>query len=167
MKNSTKKYLNASGFTASELLVVCAILAILAAIAIPAFSMWMPQFRLKQAARDLYSTMQSMKMTAVKNNQSTSVAFSTSPHQYQCEYSISGVTVTKTVVLADYGSGVKFDDPGHSLTFTASPITFDGRGFCTTGDIYLSNQNNSGYFLVKLLPSGSIDLQEHDGTGFH
>jgi type IV fimbrial biogenesis protein FimT len=162
MSRSAGSEMNESGFTATELLVSVAILIILAAIAIPAFSMWMPQFRLKQAARDLYSTMQSMKMTAVKNNENTSVVFSTAPDQYQ--YTLSGVS--KTVVLSDYGSGVKFDDPGHTLTFSTSPVTFDGRGFCNSADIYLSNQNNSGYFLVKLLPSGAIDLQEYQGGIF-
>ena len=78
MKHRDKRLFRDSGFTLTELMVVIAVLAILSAIAVPAFSTWMPQYRLKQAARDLYSNMQQMKMTAVKNNTSTNLVFSTS-----------------------------------------------------------------------------------------
>jgi type IV fimbrial biogenesis protein FimT len=164
MRKSTRKYLGSSGFTMTELLIVSIILVILATIAIPAFSRWLPQYRLKQAARDLYSTMQSMKMAAVKNNQTTDIVFSTAPHQYQ--YALLGVN--KTVVLSDYGSGVKFEDQGHAMTFTASPLTFDGRGFgVNIGDVYLSNDNNTDYYKVVLGPTGAISLQKWNGSAYN
>jgi type IV fimbrial biogenesis protein FimT len=60
---STKN--NSIGFTLIELLVVIGMMAALALIAIPAFSAWMPEYRLKQAARELYSNIQRAKMGAV------------------------------------------------------------------------------------------------------
>ena len=66
---------NSVGFTLIELLVVIAMLAVLGLIAIPAFSAWMPEYRLKQAARELYSNLQRAKMGAVRANESWGVCF--------------------------------------------------------------------------------------------
>ncbi|MDD5207578.1 MAG: GspH/FimT family pseudopilin [Desulfobacterales bacterium] len=164
MRTRKKHRLNSSGFTFTELIVVIAVIAILSAITVSVFSRWLPQYRLKQAARDLYSTMQSVKMAAIKTNQSADIDFSTAPsHQYQ--YSISGVT--KTVLLSEYGSGVKFQDEGGALTFTASPITFDGRGFGqNVGNVYLSNESNTDYYLVTLSTAGAVSLQKWDGAAY-
>ncbi|MBW1855440.1 MAG: GspH/FimT family protein [Deltaproteobacteria bacterium] len=145
---------NESGFSVVELLTTIAIIAILAAIAIPAFSGWIPRYRLKMAARDLYSNMQLAKLTAVRQNQDCSITFSTSPDNYAVSL------INKTVVLGDYGSGVKFDDPTHSLTFATSPLTFNPRGLSNSGYVYLSNEKNSAYYRVGPLSSGAIILQK-------
>lgn len=164
MRDHAKRHFRDSGFTLTELLAVIAVMAILSIIAVPAFSRWMPQYRLKQASRDLYSAMQLMKMTAVKNNQTANIIFSTSPHQYQ--FGISGVT--KTVTLNDYGSGVKFQDYSHTATFGTSPLTFDGRGFPNSAFLaYLSNEGNTDYYCVSLATSGAISLLKHNGTAYN
>jgi len=79
---STKN--NSIGFTLIELLVVIAMLAVLGLIAIPAFSAWMPEYRLKQAARELYSNLQRAKMGAVRANEPWGVWFdnSVTPGRY-------------------------------------------------------------------------------------
>ena len=143
-----------SGFSLVELLTTIAIIAVLAAIAIPAFSGWIPNYRLKMAARDLYSNMQLAKLTAVRNNQNCSITLSTSPDRYTVSL------INKTVVLGDYGSGVKFDDPTHLLTFKKSPLTFNPRGMSNSGYVYLSNEKNSAYYRVSPISSGAIILQK-------
>jgi len=57
-----------SGFTLIELVVVIAVLGILTAVGVPNFLSWLPKYRLKTAARDLYSNMQLAKLSAIKNN---------------------------------------------------------------------------------------------------
>ena len=58
-----------------EVLLVIGILGILAALAIPGYSAWLPNYRLKAAARDLVSNFQFAKMGAVKQNKIWAVVF--------------------------------------------------------------------------------------------
>ena len=68
---------NEQGFTATELIVVMAIIAVLVAIAIPSFSTMVPNYRLKAAARNLYSDMQKARLQAIKENTLIGVSFTT------------------------------------------------------------------------------------------
>jgi len=63
------------GFTLVEVVVTIAIIAILAAVATPVILRWLPDYRLRMAARDLFSNMQLAKMTAVKSNTNVAVVF--------------------------------------------------------------------------------------------
>ncbi len=64
-----------SGFTVVELLVTVAIIALVAAIAVPDFIGWLPDYRLRSATRDLFSNFQKAKLTAIKRNVNTAVCF--------------------------------------------------------------------------------------------
>lgn len=166
MKKTVRGSINQSGFTIMELMVVMAVIGILAATAIPSFSVWLPSWRLKTAARELYSNMQLMRLTAVKENTTRSISFSTGtgPAEHSYQFFLSGAT--KTVTLSDYGSGVKFDDPTHSKTYETSPLTFDSRGTSISGYVYLSNQKNSAYFRISPLASGALSMQTWSGSAW-
>ena len=68
---------NEQGFTATELIVVMAIIAVLVAVAIPSFSTLVPNYRLKAAARNLYSDMQKARLQAIKENTFVCLTFTT------------------------------------------------------------------------------------------
>lgn len=64
-----------SGFTLIEVLMTMVVLGILAALAIPAFSSWVPSYQLKAAAREFYSHCQLAKLTAIKRNRDCTITF--------------------------------------------------------------------------------------------
>lgn len=166
----------ASGFTIIEVLVVMIIMAILASLAIPGFSRWLPNYRLKGAARDLYSSLQLAKSGAIKDRADWAVVFpGGNTYQVVARYGSDNV-LHKTVNLPDYGSNVSFgpgnattDVEGGSITAVpASPVVFSSRGFTTNETVvfaYLKNSKNTS-FAVGTWASGAVVLRKWNGSGW-
>lgn len=151
-----------SGFTIIEVIVTCVIIAILSTITIAGFSVWLPRYRLSTAARELYSTMQQVKITAIKQGKSCSITFQASPE----EQYVAPALNNKTVKLSEYAGGVIYGKaPGDTTAYTAypaSPITMNARGLpVPTAEyrVYLTNQKASNYYMVSLGPSGVLSLK--------
>ena len=144
------------GYTLVELIVACFIVIVLGTIATAGFTVWLPNYNLKSAARDLYSNMQQVKMAAIKNNGNCTITFTTAPDQYVT------TGVTKIVTLSEYGSGVKYQGPGGETYTLGGVLTFNSRGMCTPAlfDVYLSNLDNTAYYRVEALSSGVIKFDK-------
>jgi prepilin-type N-terminal cleavage/methylation domain-containing protein len=177
-----------SGVTLIEILVVMVILAALAAFAIPTFAVWLPNYRLKSAARDLYSNFQMAKMGAVNNNRDWAVIFdnTSSPGRYSIvsgrgengawDVPVSDEPIEKTVELAGY-KGVRFGhgdagEPvpvggafGDEITFGDYVAVFNPRGTGNDGYVYLQNEKNTAYAVGKR-SSGVILLRKWTGSGW-
>mgnify|MGYP001210699674 CR=1 FL=1 len=145
---------NRSGFTLMEVMVTSIILILFGAIVFNGFKTAVPAYRLKAAARELYSNLHRTKMIAIKNNTKCTVSYSTDPDQYY----LSGVT--KTVTLRDYGGGIRFLGP-QGQTFSVSTITFNSRGTCNAGYAYLTDEKNSAFYRVGPWSTGIIQLQTY------
>jgi prepilin-type N-terminal cleavage/methylation domain-containing protein len=184
------------GFTLLELMVTIVILCVLLGLAIPGFSRWVPNYRLRGAARDIYSNLQLAKMTAVKDRKRCRVSFDVANSRYQLISVSSGpngtfgdgddVTLTlKTVNFSEYGSGVGY---GHGsatagvggagfdngVTLDEDGIVFDSRGMvfrpsgpAASADGYVYLQNNkNGAYAVGVLTSGVILIRRWTGSAW-
>lgn len=148
------------GFTIVELLVAMVILAVLAAIAIPGFARWLPNYRLRQAARDMFSNFQLAKLTAIRRGSNCTVTFNQpiggQTYDYvvyvdsdnDLEYDAGEQVITK-VLWTDYkgvdDSGLTFannDDGLPSIAFRSNGLTRNNAGGFGAGTVSLVNQNN-------------------------
>ncbi len=185
-------WLSESGITLVEVIIVFGLLAVIATFAYPNFKNWLPDYRLKGAARDLYSNMQLVRMNAVKQNKNWAIVFDVANNKYYlCSDSgpdgkwsnISDNTVFQTINLSNYESGISYGHGNATTNATASGGTFPPddvsfnngtgdpnvavftpKGFCVGGGYcYLSNVNNTAY-AVGAQTSGVIVLKRWNGT---
>jgi prepilin-type N-terminal cleavage/methylation domain-containing protein len=158
-----------SGLTLMELLVAMAMVVVLANIGGPRFKDWLESYRLRNAARDLYSNMQLTKLGAIKANDDWAIIFdnSVTPGRYFVCSDDGGDgwdgpplvggndSLVKEGRLQGYACGIDYGHgnattnatfaggafPGDDIGYNANVLVFDFRGMCNTGYVYL--QNNS------------------------
>ena len=90
-----------SGVTLIELLIIIVVLSIMAGIAIPAFSNWLPDYRLRAAAQELYADMHLTKMMAIKENKSYRLVFTSGDDDFYIIERPDG-SVEKTINLNNH-----------------------------------------------------------------
>ena len=164
---------NKSGFTLVELLVVIGLITVVAAIAVPNIISWLPGYRLRAAANDLFSNFQYAKIGSVKSNNDWAVVFNTGSDSYSIRSDYLGTddTVEKTVNLSDYKSGVGFGHgnattsvpggafPGDDVSYTTPDniAIFNPRSTVDNlGYVYLSNDAGAAWAVGTPTIAGSI-----------
>jgi Tfp pilus assembly protein FimT len=173
----------AKGFTLIELLGTFVILGIMLLIAVPAFSTWLPNYRLRSAARDVYSNMQLAKLGAVKENTTWRIVFDTGAGSYSIwspgpngnwdGYAGDDEQV-RTVDLSSYQSGIGYGHgnatkdattaggalPGDNVSYDppANVEVFNSRGTCTAGYVYLENDKGITTYAIGTRSNGIIRL---------
>jgi Tfp pilus assembly protein FimT len=134
-------------------IVVVAIIGIIAAIGIPGFSRWLPNYRLRLAAQELLSSLQLAKTTAIKRNTNCTVIFSVpSINKYingdkdciyiifldpnrNLEYNTGVDEVIRIRKWTDYNNDVLFDTDGgtQGTDFDANDDNFPAISFRSNG----------------------------------
>jgi prepilin-type N-terminal cleavage/methylation domain-containing protein len=177
-----------AGFTKLELLVVILILGIFSSLAIPGFSNWLHSYRLKGAARDLYSSLHIAKSRAIRERGECAVEFNAAGNSYQVVsggpdrlYSTAGDNVIlMTVSLDDYGSSLRYGAGGatrkvgqnelikDSVSFPGDRVVFNSRGMPTGtfgGYAYITNDRDA-CFAVGTWSSGIVVLRRWNGSAW-
>ncbi len=180
-----------AGFTLIELITILVILAVLASIAIPTFSVWLPSFRLRGAARDLYSSLQMAKLGAVKHNKQWAVVFDQGSDKYYVCSDDNGDgwdgpaamggndTVEKTVNLGvgdyediNFGHATLNTDilgnvftGGDDIYYANDFVVFNPRGTSEKGYVYLQNSKDTVYG-IGTRPGGVIHLRKWTGSAW-
>ncbi len=183
-----------AGFSLLELMVTLVVAGIMAAIAIPNFMNWLPNIRLKSAARDLFSNMQNARMMAIKENKNIRIQFdnSVSPGFYYFDLDEDGVHDPGEFRqdLAEYGKNVDYgfgnatenwngtslgNDENRpedkTITFSSGSTDSDAADFNAKGLLV----GNSGYvyihfdgkpisYAVGALTSGAMKLRKWTGS---
>ena len=173
-----------SGFTVVELVVVLTIIVLLAAITVPAATVWLPNYYLRKAAMDIFSNIQYAKTEAVRLDSPYAVVFDPGNDSFSL---VSGPgangifgtgnddDVVHTINLSGYGKNiafgtgnatVNFDDgdtafPGGAVSFTNNAVVFDSRGMCNSGSVYLQNPDRA--YAVGTLMSGVLRIASWGG----
>jgi type IV fimbrial biogenesis protein FimT len=160
------------GFTMVELMVVIGIIAILATIAVPNIISWLPNYRVKAAARDMVSNFQKARMEAVKTNTDVIITFTTGA------YAPSGQVGSYQIIVDDDGNGTftagvdreltQVNMPRNVSLYSANNTTFTGdtTGFNSRalpwksrlGSVKIRN-NKSRYYKASLSFAGNVKLR--------
>ena len=132
-----------------EMLVVIAVLAIMAAIAIPSFMALLPGMRLNGAARQVAGDLMAARMKAVKLNQRTKVYFDNGSQYRICDDADNDGTVADgegdDVVIRNIQSNY------HDVVFTsATDPVFSPRGTATNRTIALQNSSGSKSITISI-----------------
>ena len=166
------------GFTLLEVMITVIILGVLSSIAVPAFLVWLPDYRLRSAASDLYSNMQLAKMMAIGSNKKCWMIFDPDGSG---SYEIRGPdgTPEKRVDFLDYDPdgniGYGRGNATRNATTSGGPIqedfisyrynkaTFNPCGMGSFGYVYLSNDRGTAY-AVGTWFAGVIVLKKWNDT---
>ena len=84
MNRKRRKYglMSRKGFSLIEVMITLTVLGIVAAVSAPAFMSLAPNMALKDAAAELYGTLQQAKVLAIRNNRTITVRFDTPGFYY-------------------------------------------------------------------------------------
>jgi prepilin-type N-terminal cleavage/methylation domain-containing protein len=139
---------NNSGFSIMEMMVVVGIFAILAAVAVPGFISWFPNYKLRSGAEEIQSTLQLARLTAIKRNKTAIVSFNTGNETYTASVG------AQTFRSGRMPAGINID----SVSGTGF-VQFDSQGFAASSmNIVVKNrQNKSKTVSVKLTGNSRIN----------
>ena len=167
-----------------ELLVIFVIVGILVTISIPGFSNLLPNYRLRSAARDLFSNFQLAKFTSIKRNSYCAVTFGQDIGGTTYNYIVyvdsnsdlvydAGEDIVTKVLFSERYPGVSFDTsqgggdgltfppnavPLPSIAFTPNGLPRDNAGNPGAGTAFFINTRNRTATVVVTI-SGNITAQ--------
>ncbi|MBN2061867.1 MAG: prepilin-type N-terminal cleavage/methylation domain-containing protein [Deltaproteobacteria bacterium] len=168
------------GFTLLELIITIAILGIIAGVSVPLFSTWLPDYRLKSAAMELFLNIKLAKAMAIKSNCRYRVVFDIGATG---SYSIQGMDGKKERVVdfsrydpggnIGYGCGKAFKNatvtggplPPDFISYVSNSATFNPRHMGSAGYVYLTNSKGTAYAVGTWLSGNAVIKKWNEENG--
>ena len=162
---------NDAGFSLIELMVVCGLFIILAAIAAPASTDWLANYRLKVGASDVYAALQLARSTALKENNDVVVWFDVNNDTYRLYEDEDGDrnqdAGDKTIKDGTIEDGV--DMYNTSFSSWSNQTYFNSRGIAEGGWGYVFLQSDTDkYKRITLWTTGNLKIEtSSDGSSWN
>jgi len=152
--------MNRRGVTLIELVIVMIIIAILAALSVPSFGVWMAHYRLRTAARDVVTVMRTAQMRAVSYNMPYGVSFNSATSQFQLYRDSGGLQVDGAA--SPLPKGITYNSivglpngPGDQPFISFSP----NSSASASGTIVLRNSKGKDKTIQISAASGRVTVQ--------
>ncbi|MBA4367229.1 MAG: hypothetical protein C0403_06280 [Desulfobacterium sp.] len=182
-----------TGFTLLEIMTVLGIIFFMAAMATPVTLSWIPNYRLKNAALDLFSNFQLARMRAIQSSREYGIVFHVRAGNYQLVNGgenrkfeagdpSSDDVVEKTVALSEYGGGVRYGfggadkkatvgggsfHAGDEISYRDDVAEFNSQGMSNRmGYVYLENSQKSAYAISTPTLAGVVNIKKWTGRNW-
>ena len=155
-----------TGFTLVELLIVIAIMGIIAAVTIPGYLAFIPNYRLRSAAEELQGDIQFAKIRAIKLGVVVSIRVNTATDTYTMFVDNgAGANTGNGALDGDEGAPIKTATMASGIditgvTFTNNAVQFNSRGLpfnWNNGQISITNTKGRTA-VVEVDEAGSVDI---------
>ncbi len=150
------------GITLIELVVVMSIIAVMGVCLAPAIGEWLDNFRIRQAARDIASTLQRAKIKAISSCHECRVVLDANTETYQLQQ--GNLTQNSTSWDSEENRQVprNVDIVKDATGFgtTKGNIQFNPNATSTNGSIFIENAKGKRYRIIILGSTGRVRMKE-------